>query len=105
VATTRRQDLPDTFVGLLAWVIDDTGRTLRLIAIVGCVLFVLVLGITVGTRFAGAEGIRGIHPGYLLPAGITGAGSGLTWITILARDSVKKRRERLASAKKPPGTS
>ena len=104
MAISKRQDLPDTFVRLLAWVIDDTWRTLRTIAIVGFLLFLALLGITLGAFIAGAEGIRVSHPGFL-SAGITGGVSGLTLITIIVRELLKKRKRRRASGKESSGTS
>jgi hypothetical protein len=101
MAITRRQDLPDTFVRLLAWIVDDTGRTLRFIALFGGVLFFVVLGITVGTSVAEAEGIR-IHPAYLLPTGLFGGGSALIWIIIAIRGLIRKWRQQLTAGNNSP---
>lgn len=97
---------PDTVVGLLVWAVGDWGRTLRLIAIVGCLLFVLVVGITVGISVVvvATEGTRGIKPRYLLPTGVFGGGSVLVGITLAVLEVFRKKRQRRASAKTPPGT-
>lgn len=50
------------------------------------------------------EGIRGVHPRYLLPTGIAGAASLLTWVTLVIRAGFTRRKRRRASGKKPPGT-
>lgn len=96
---------PDTVVGLLVWVGSDWGRTLRFITIVSCVLFVLVVSITVGIGVVvvATEGIRGIKPRYILPAGVFGGGSVLVWITIAAGEFIRKKRQRRASEKTPHG--
>jgi uncharacterized membrane protein (UPF0136 family) len=97
---------PDTIVGLLVWTISDWGRTLRFTAILCGVLFVLVVGVTVGVSVVvvATEGIRGIKPRYLLPTGVLGGGSVLTWITIAAWEAIRKKKRRRSSEKTPPAT-
>lgn len=102
----RPRQQPSTVVELLAWAISDSRRTARFIAIAGCLLGVVVFSITVGVTLVvmATEGIRGVHPRYLLPAGIVAAAPLLTWITIVIRVGFTRRKRRRASGKEPPGT-
>lgn len=94
---------PDTVVDLLAWTVSDWGRTLRFIAIVSCLLFVVVVGITVGITVivVATEGIRGIKPRYLLPTGILSSGSALSLIIIAVGEAIRKKRQRRANEQTP----
>jgi TRAP-type C4-dicarboxylate transport system permease small subunit len=114
MATSRRprQELasfagPYTVVGLLVWAISDTSRTLRLIAIACCLLFVVVFGVTLGVSVVviAMEGTRAIQPRYLLPAGIGGTATVLTGITLALRALITRMRRRRTNGKTPPGTS
>jgi hypothetical protein len=97
----------DTVVRFLTRTTGDSGRTLRFIAIVSCLVFAAVFAITAAVCWIiiATEGIHKVKPSYLLPTGVFGGGSLLVWITITIRDFVMKRRRRRTNGKEPPGTS
>ena len=85
---------PSTVPEFLFATIGDWGRTLRFIAIIACVLFVVVFSVTVGIGaiVMATEETRGIHPPFLLPTGIGGGATAVVWIMISATRAVKKKK-------------